>query len=131
MAIPPRTRLFIGYSSVDTSIKRTQYTDLELIKRDLVNNFYTRKRERVMHPDFGSIIWDMLFEPMTSDNLQLIIDDCYQIVAADGRVQIRDIKLTEYDNGLQLQIDLYYQPLDIVEVFSIEFDRRSVENTLL
>jgi phage baseplate assembly protein W len=84
-----------------------------------------------MHPDFGSIIWDMLFEPMTSDNLQLIIDDCYQIVAADGRVQIRDIKLTEYDNGLQLQIDLYYQPLDIVEVFSIEFDRRSVENTLL
>lgn len=131
MAVAPRTRLFIGYSSVDTSIKQTQYTDLDLIKRDLVNAFYTRKRERVMRPDFGSIIWDMLFEPMVADNLQMIIDDCYQIVAADGRVQIRDIKLTEYDNGLQLQMDLYYQPLDIVEVFQIDFDRRNVETNII
>jgi hypothetical protein len=73
----------------------------------------------------------MLFEPMVADNLQMIIDDCYQIVAADGRVQIRDIKLTEYDNGLQLQMDLYYQPLDIVEVFQIDFDRRNVETTII
>ena len=131
MAVAPRTRLFIGYSSVDTSIKRTQYTDLDLIKRDLVNAFYTRKRERVMRPDFGSIIWDMLFEQMTPDNLQLIIDDCYQIVAADGRVSIQDVRLTEYDNGLQLQMDLFYTPLDIVELFQLDFDRRSVEATII
>ena len=124
-----QSRIFVGFSSVDASIKKTQFADLDLIKRDLVNNFYTRKGERVMNPNFGCIIWDMLFEPMTSDNIGLIIADCSSIVAADGRVVLNDINLIEYDSGIQLQMALYYQPLNIVDQFSLNFDRRSVESS--
>ena len=124
-----QSRIFVGFSSVDASIKKTQFSDLELIKRDLVNNFYTRKGERVMNPTFGCIIWDMLFEPMVEDNIQAILTDCYSIVAADSRVTINDINLIEYDNGIQLQMALYYQPLNIVDQFSLNFDRRSVESS--
>ena len=124
-----QSRIFVGFSSVDASIKKTQFSDLELIKRDLVNNFYTRKGERVMNPTFGCIIWDMLFEPMVEDNIQAILTDCYSIVAADSRVTINDINLIEYDTGIQLQMALYYQPLNIVDQFSLNFDRRSVESS--
>lgn len=124
-----QSRIFVGFSSVDASIKKTQFADLDLIKRDLVNNFYTRKGERVMNPNFGCIIWDMLFEPMTNDNIQLILADCSSIVAADGRVVMNDINLIEYDSGIQLQMALYYQPLNIVDQFSLNFDRRSVESS--
>ena len=123
-----QSRIFVGFSSVDASIKKTQFSDLELIKRDLVNNFYTRKGERVMNPTFGCIIWDMLFEPMVEDNIQAILTDCYSIVAADSRVTINDINLIEYDNGIQLQMALYYQPLNIVDQFSLNFDRRNAES---
>ena len=124
-----RTRLFVGFSSVDASIKQTQYTDLDLIKRDLINHLYTRRGERVMRPDFGSIIWDVLFEPMTVDNVTLIVDDATTIVRSDGRVQLESINLVELDHGIQLQMNLFYAPLDIVESFSVDFDRRNVEST--
>jgi len=127
MAITTRTRLFVGYSSVDTSIKQTQYTDLDLIKRDLINHFYTRKGERVMMPTFGSIIWDMIFEPMTPENIAIIVDDSTQIVSQDTRIQLQSINLVEYDHGLQLQMNISYQPLNIVESFSLDFDRRTME----
>lgn len=124
-----RTRLFVGYSSVDTSIKQTQYTDLDLIKRDLINHFYTRKGERVMMPTFGSIIWDMIFEPMTADNVTLIVEDSTNIVQQDTRVNLQSINLVQYDHGIQLQMNVFYQPLNIVEAFSLDFDRRTVEAT--
>ena len=129
MASTTRTRLFVGYSSVDTSIKQTQYTDLDLIKRDLINHFYTRKGERVMMPTFGSIIWDMIFEPMTAENVTLIVEDSTSIVQQDTRINLQSISLVEYDHGIQLQMNIYYQPLNIVEAFSLDFDRRTVENT--
>lgn len=128
MAISSRTRLFVGYSSVDTSIKQTQWTDLELIKRDLINHFYTRKGERVMRPDFGSIIWDLLFEPITEDVVTAMVDDATQIVQLDNRVAIQSINLVELDHGIQLQMNLIYTPLNIVESFSLDFDRRTVES---
>ena len=131
MAVSPRTRLFIGYSSVDASIKQTQWTDLDLIKRDLINHLYTRKGERVMRPDFGSIIWDMLFEPMTVDVVTQIVDDATQIVQSDGRVDLQSINLVELDHGIQLQMNLFYAPLNIVDAFSVDFDRRNVESTNL
>lgn len=128
MAVSPRTRLFIGYSSVDASIKQTQWTDLDLIKRDLINHLYTRKGERVMRPDFGSIIWDLLFEPMTVGVVEQIVDDATQIVQSDNRVQLQSINLVELDHGIQLQMNLYYAPLNIVEAFQVDFDRRNVES---
>lgn len=128
MARSPQTRIFVGYSSTDTSIKKTQWTDLDLIKRDLANHFYTRIGERVMRPEFGCIIWDLLFEPMIDENINLIVEDCRTIIANDPRVTLNDIKVVEYDNGLQVQMDLYYPALDLVEQFKIDFDRRSVES---
>lgn len=98
--IQNKSRIFVGYSSVDTSIKGTLWADLDLIKRDLVNHFYTRKGERVMNPNFGCVIWDLMFEPMTQDNIQAILDDCYSIVTSDGRVSINNIDIIQYDTGL-------------------------------
>lgn len=123
-------RIFVGFSSVDTNIKQTQWTDLELIKRDLINHFYTRRGERVMRPSFGCIIWDLLFEPMTADNVSLIVEDATNIVQLDGRVTIQTINLVEYEHGIQLQINLIYEPLNIVETFSLDFDRRTAESTI-
>jgi hypothetical protein len=44
-------------------------------------------------------------------------------------VNLQSINLVEYDHGIQLQMNIYYQPLDIVEAFSLDFDRRTVEAT--
>jgi phage baseplate assembly protein W len=39
--------------------------DFALIKQDLINRLSVRKGERVENPEFGTIIYDVLFEPLT------------------------------------------------------------------
>lgn len=78
-----------------------------------------------MKPKFGCIIWDMLYEPMGEDAVTLIKENCMSIVQADGRVVMRDFNLIQFDNGLQLQLDLYYPGLDISDQFSLNFDQQN------
>ena len=68
-----QTGTYKGFSTL-TSDKSNQLFDLDLIKQDLVNHFYTRKGERVMNPNFGSVIWDMLYEPLDEHNKELIVE---------------------------------------------------------
>ena len=48
--------IFRGFSTVDTVKAPFSLSDMELVKRDLLNEFNTRKGERVMRPNFGCIV---------------------------------------------------------------------------
>lgn len=126
MADVQKKRLFIGYSTVVTNSKVQQFSDLELIKRDLLNHFYTRRGERVMMPTYGCGIWNLLFEPFDEVTRDAIIYECQQVIESDSRVQWESIVVNELDYGFQIQMDLRYLPYDVIETFNLEFDRRSM-----
>lgn len=105
--------------------KKFRLTDIELVKRDLINHFRIRKGEKLMNPNFGSIIWNILFEPMTQETKQLVLDDVNAIVNYDPRVRVNDVVLTEQQYGLQVQITLTYIPTSQVEQMIFNFDRDS------
>ena len=52
--------VFKGFSTVDKIRAPYSLTDIELVKRDLLNEFYTKKGERVMRPNLGCIVHDLL-----------------------------------------------------------------------
>ena len=52
--------IFKGFSTIDKIRAPYSLFDQELIKRDLLNEFQTRRGERLMKPNFGSIIHDLL-----------------------------------------------------------------------
>ncbi len=126
MAEVQKRKLFVGYSTVVTNTKVQQFADIELIKRDLLNHFYTRRGERVMMPTFGCGIWDLLFEPFDDVTRDSIVYECQQVIESDSRVQWETIVVKEFDYGFQIQMDLLYLPYDVVETFNLEFDRRSL-----
>ena len=66
------SQFYKGFSTVDETSTSVKLFDHEIIKQDLLNQFNTRKGERVMNPMFGSIIWDLIYEPLTPDVKQLI-----------------------------------------------------------
>ena len=113
-----------GFSTVGRS-KKFRLTDLELVKRDLMNHFQIRKGEKLMNPDFGSIIWNTLFEPLTEETKRVIIDDVNTIVGYDPRLKVNDVVLTEQQNGLQIQISLTYIPNNQTSAMSFVFDKES------
>lgn len=127
MATIPQTRLFVGYSTVDALPGKQQFTDIELIKRDLLNAFYTKRGERVMRPNYGCIIWDLLFEPLNDSIKAQVIDDATRIVQSDSRVKLDSINVTQFDYGLQVQMNLFFTPYQVFSTFDIEFDQRSAQ----
>lgn len=121
-------RLFVGFSTQEMEGKRGwSVSDIQLIKRDLLNHFYTRKGERVMLPTFGTIIWDMLFEPFTDTVRSLIVEDVQRVVNSDPRVSLQGTNVSTSAHGITVAIELKYIPYDSVGTFSLEFDRRSLE----
>jgi len=108
--------------------KKYSLTDYELAKRDLLNYFHIRKGEKLMQPNFGTIIWDMLFEPLTEDVQQVITSDVTRIVTYDPRLAVGQVAVTQQDNGFLVQLTLSYIPTDQREQITLNFDRAA--NTL-
>ncbi len=119
--------IFKGFSTIGVGPKDSDLSGLELVERDLLNHFHTRKGERVMYPTFGSIIWDLLFEPIDESTKGLIISDATAIVNSEPRVQLNGVHLTEHEYGVYLELSLLYKPNNAVRSFQVDFDRRSVE----
>lgn len=113
-----------GFSTID-QVKKFRLTDLELVKRDLLNHFAIRKGEKLMQPNFGSIIWNMLYEPLTPDVQALITADIKRIVDYDPRLNVDGVLVNELDNGLQIQIDLTYLPGNYSDRLTLQFDSQN------
>ena len=116
--------LYKGFSTIDR-YKKFRITDIDLIKQDLTNHFNIRKGEKLMQPDFGTIIWSLLFEPMTDAVHQAIVEDVTQIVKYDPRTNLQNITINEYQNGIQIAIDLLYIPTDQITSLNLQFDSNS------
>jgi phage baseplate assembly protein W len=113
-----------GFSTVSRN-KKFRITDFELIKQDLINHFYIRKGEKLMNPDYGTIIWNMIFENLTAELKSIIQEDVKRIVSSDPRLRVENILVTEYQLGLQIELELSTVAEDQTEVLRLGFDRSS------
>ena len=121
-------RLFAGFGTQNLNNQKgwTLY-DLDLVKQDLYNHFYTRVGERPMLPRYGSEVWDYLFEPFTSVVRDAVEDDVRRVIGTDPRVQLIELKVSTFAHGIMIDAVLKYTPWDVVDTFSVSFDRRSQE----
>jgi len=119
--------LFKGFSTVDKNRAPYTLTDTNLIKRDLLNHFYTKRGERVMRPNFGSIIWDMLMEPETPTLQEDIKDDIKRIVDLDPRVELENTILYITDQSIRAEVVIKYYNIDQAETLFLEYNRRNAE----
>ena len=108
--MPTFTQRFRGYSSVGTTFLNSVRYDLDLAKQDLLNNFNTRKGERVMMPTFGSIVWEMLFEPLDDKTINLIENDVRTIINNDPRWILESVAVSEGPNALNIEVIVTYVP---------------------
>lgn len=113
---------YLGFSTVNRR-RKFRVTDFNLVKQDLYNHFHIRRGEKLMNPDFGTIIWDMLFEPFTQATRDVIADDVKRIASYDPRIQVSDIIITEFETGIMLEINVNYVLTNQVSVMTLQFDR--------
>jgi phage baseplate assembly protein W len=119
--------IYRGFSTL-VNAKKYSLTDFDLVKRDLMNYFRIRKGEKLMQPEFGTIIWSLLFEPLTEDTQQAITDDINRIISYDPRLAVGQVQVLQQTNGFLVQLTLSFIPTNQVETLSLNFDQS--QNTL-
>lgn len=117
--------LYRGYNTVDNKSTKTRLEDSELIKRDLINHFNIRKGEKLMNIEFGTIIWDVLFEPLTDDLRDRIVEDVTEIVNYDPRILAESILVDEYEHGILIEVRILFRNNNQSETMRFSFDQNS------
>jgi len=115
---------FKGFSTIGLQ-NRWKLEDTELIKRDILNHFQTRRGERLNNPGFGSIIWELIFEGMSDELREAILHDAQRILEAEPRVNVKDITIQQFQQGFQIEMDLYFVNQNIAEAMYIQFNQES------
>lgn len=118
------SQFYKGFSTVDESTTNVKIYDYELIKQDILNQFNTRKGERLMDPVFGSVIWDLIYEPLTPAVKQQIASDIDRILSSDTRVIPTRVNIVEQDYGFLLELTLTYKNTDVSDNMILSFDKR-------
>jgi len=118
---------FKGFSTINRV--RAPYTlvDSELVKRDLLNEFYTKRGERVMRPEYGSIIWDIVMDPSTPMLEGQIRDDVVKILGRDPRVEHKNTSIYVLDHAIRIEINIEILPQGDVEQLYLEYTREITE----
>lgn len=117
-----KSQFYRGYSTVYNS-KNPKVYDTEIVKQDLLNYLNTRKGERVMNPSFGTIIWDVIFDPLTDVIKEEIRNDLGKILNSDPRFIPLNVNFYEREHGLIIEITVEYSNTDQTETLIINFDK--------
>ncbi len=117
------SQFYKGFSTLNPRNTSSKLYDLELIKQDILNQFTTRKGERLMNPNFGCIIWDVLMEPLTGEVRQAHNDNILEICSSDPRVIPTGINLSEYPTGYIIEITLKLKGSDQSTNMILTFDQ--------
>ena len=120
---PSQGRAYRGFSTVDGKKDGFAKYDFDLIKQDLINHFHIRQGEKLSDPTFGTVIWDMLFEPFTTDVQEAIVDDVTRIVNHDPRMSVDSITVDTYEKGITVECVVVFLPFNISEQLRFKFDQ--------
>lgn len=120
--VQPKARAYRGISTVNPDNTSFKLFDIALIKQDIINLFHIRKGEKLEDPNFGTVIWDMVYEPLTTDNREFIANNVTEVINYDPRVQVDGVTVSQYESGLQIECELTYLTYNISENLRLRFD---------
>lgn len=116
--------LYKGFSTFNRT-KRFSVGDYELVKQDLFNHFNIRKGEKLMNPNFGTMIWDMIFEPFTQEIKEAITEEVSLLCSYDPRIVLEQVRVDEYEHGINLSIAVRFLATNEIDKMNLTFNRDS------
>jgi phage baseplate assembly protein W len=113
---------FIGFNTINQNKKFT-LVDFELIKRDLLNAFNIRQGQIPGRPEYGTRLWDLVFENLEQSVERAIIEEIQRVAGSDPRIYLQAVNLYPQDNGILVDIEITIVPSNNSEILSIFFDQ--------
>jgi phage baseplate assembly protein W len=115
--------IYRGFSTANWITNSTLgLSNIELVKRDLLNHIYTVKGERVMMPNFGTRIPTLTFEPNDEFTKRIIEEDLTEVFNYDPRVKLIGLNVLSLpdNNSILALADLLYVEFNVRDTLNIE-----------
>lgn len=121
---------FIGFNTIGQSKKFT-LVDFKLIQRDLLNAFNIRQGELPGRPQYGTVLWDFIFENQIEELQRNIEAEVQRVCAGDPRISVSNIQAFPQQNGILLQLQITVVPTTNAEILSVFFDQQQRRATYI
>lgn len=123
-----RKPYFVGFNTVGQPNPPYSLTNIDLIKRDIENTFATPKGSRVMLPDYGTNIYNYLFDPFDEITKNTIVEDAVSVIQSEPRVQLVSIDVFQEDQALNVVMILLFLPESITDNMFVTFSLKDRES---
>jgi phage baseplate assembly protein W len=114
---------FIGFNTIGQNKKFTA-VDFDLIKIDLLNAFNIRQGELPGRPQYGTVMWDYVFENQITELQRNIETEVQRVCGGDPRIQVTQMAVFPQDNGFLIQLEIAVLPGTDAEFLSVFFDNQ-------
>lgn len=122
-----RKPYFVGFNTVDNPAPPYNLTNIDLVKRDILNQFATPMGSRVMLPNFGTRIFEFLFDPFDEYTKNSIVEDAVRVVSDDPRVELVDIDVFQEEQALNVVLVLLFKPESVTDNLFVRFSLKDQE----
>jgi phage baseplate assembly protein W len=108
-----------------TTGRKYRTTDAPLVIRDFLNAINIKLGQKVGQPQYGSKIWDFVFEPNTKDTQGALEAELRRIIALDPRLQVGYIRVYPQENGILCEMQLAVYPFNEAELLKVFFNSQT------
>jgi phage baseplate assembly protein W len=122
-----RKPYFVGFNTIGQPNPPYSLTNVDIVKRDINNQFATPMGSRVMLPNFGTRIYEYLFDPFDEYTKNAIIEDAVRVVQSDPRVSLVNIDVFQEDQALNIVMILLFKPESITDNMFVTFSLKDKE----
>lgn len=103
--------------------KKFKLVDAQLVIQDFINALNIRKGTKVGQPNYGSDIWNYVFEPNTADVQFRLESEIRRVASLDNRLQLNYVKGFPKENGILIEVEVAVVPFNNPLISTIYFDR--------
>lgn len=104
-----------GYGGVGDPVipgKKFTLTDSQLVVQDFTNSLNIPQGSKVGQPEYGTTLWDFVFEPNTIDVQAQIENEVRRIASEDPRIDINTVASYPRENGILIEVQLSVAPFN-------------------
>lgn len=120
-------RVYTGFSTRGKVRAPYTKTDADLIKTDILNELLTRRGERVMRPNYGTTIHDMIMNPLDDYIVSEVEEEIKRVVSKDPRVELGEIFLTVLEHTIRADVQLTILPFLDEDSLFVEYFKEELE----
>lgn len=102
--------------------RKFKLIDEQLVVQNFINALNIRLGEKVGQPQYGTTLWNFVFDPNTPDVQFALEQEIRRVASLDPRLILDFVRAFPQENGILMEVQLAVAPFNQAALLSVFFD---------